>query len=192
MRRMSKQHKIMAILLIVILGAYAYEYGLADMLGGQKSVSSLKNELHRLKMEKYNKQKAAAREKAKKDLLNANSIYFWKTTGRVPTLTIQSALNKAASSAQVKFRNTGTPRDMDVAENIKKVQMSVSLQCSMRDASRFFQEVDTMRPAFFWDNCTIRPDRREVNKVYISGTLVTYVLEKKASKLLSGDKEVKK
>ena len=187
MKRMSKKHKLMALLLITILAFYAYDY-LPAVLSSGSSIKSLQVQLKRLSFEKKNKLDKAAEELAKKDTLRLNSGYFWKTTGATPNLTIQNSIKRAASSAKVKFRSTGTARDSEITKNIKKVQMSVSLMCSMREASALFREIDEMKPATFWESCSIRPDSREPNKVYISGQLSTYVLTKKATKLLSSGK----
>ncbi len=191
MKRMSKKHKIMALILIIILGSYAYEY-VPTIFSSTGSVENLEKKLKNLRFEKKAKLDKAAEEAAKKDTLKLNSEYFWKTTGVTPNLTIQNAIKRAASSAKVKFRSTGTARDSEVTKNIKKVQMSVSLMCSMREASALFREIDEMKPTVFWESCSIRPDSRDQNKVYISGQLTTYVLTKKATKLLNPGKGGKK
>lgn len=191
MRRMSKKHKMMALLLIIIVAFYAYEY-IPALFSSGSSVGSLKKQLKNLSFEKKAKMDKAAEEIAKKDTLKLNSDYFWKTTGATPNLTIQNAIKRAASSAKVKFRSTGTARDSEVTKNIKKVQMSVSLMCSMREASALLREIDEMKPTVFWESCSIRPDSRDQNKVYISGQLTTYVLTKKATKLLNSGKGGKK
>lgn len=190
MKRMNKQHKMMAFLLIGILLWYAYDY--KDYVTGDKvlnSITALDDQLNDLKIEKHKKLLLASRERAKKDVLLANAKYFWKTSGRVQTLTIQNALNKVSARSKVKLRSTGSPRESDVTPNIKKVQIAISMQCTMREASRFYRELDMFKPCFYWESCTIRPDTRDINKVYISGQLVTYVITKKGDKLISSNKE---
>ncbi|MGL4853962.1 MAG: hypothetical protein ACRC37_01755, partial [Lentisphaeria bacterium] len=98
---------------------------------------------------------------------------------------------KTASAVNLRFRSISSPREAVVSDNIKRVQISITLHCSMREASRFFYEVEKMRPAFFWDSCSIRSDRAsQYGKVIITGSLVTYVLDRNASRLLADDKEV--
>lgn len=189
MKKMSKKNKLMTLVVILLIAGYAYEYGIADMVAGQASLSSLEDKVRSLKLEQVEKKKAVAKELAKKDLVKFNSKYFWTTTSKVQTLTISNALDKAAKRAQVKFRSTGSPRVTEVSKNIRKVQIAFSLRCSMRDASRFYHQVDNMEHAFFWDRCTIRPDRADATQTYISGTLVTYVLMKDATKMLQDKSE---
>ena len=191
----KKKIKIYVTLLVLIGLAYALDDSSStDVNLFNFSTDNFKSDIHRLKRKKQKLLFERAQEKAKKQTSLANSNYFWKTEKRKVTDTlIHSEINRAASRASLTLRSISSAKISDISENIKQARTTITISCSMREASKLLQEIDNIQPKFFWSTCSIRPytasrHAKNSNTVLISGSLVTYILDKKASKSIVGGK----
>ena len=156
----------------------------------ESKISSKLYELEKLNKKLRNTKETELREKEKRKRLIQLTDTFWKTTGQIPASEIQRTLEKTARKARVQMRTIGAPKTNEISENIREVELSVSINTQMKDLSRFIKEIDLIRPRFFWDNCSIRPDRiNDPRGVILSGKIKSYVLTKTATEFLLGKNE---
>ncbi|MEA2012511.1 MAG: GspMb/PilO family protein [Verrucomicrobiota bacterium] len=159
-------------------------------LPSEATISAKLDKLEKLNKKLRNTKETRLKEKAKRKRLTQLTEAFWKTTGQIPASEIQRALEKTARKARVQMRTIGAPKVNETSENIREVELSVSINTQMKDLSRFIKEIDLARPRFFWDNCSIRPDRiNDPRGVILSGKIKSYVLTKTATEFLLGKNE---
>ncbi len=193
---MSKKNKIYIAVFVCIGLAYAFTFDFSSITKLFSSNSkSQKTEINNLKRKKQKLLFDKLQEKDKKKIALSNAKYFWSTSKRKITDTlIHSEINRAASRASLSIRSISRTTFSDISDNIKQGRVTITISCSMREAAKLLNEFDKIRPKFFWKTCSIRPYNtsrysKNTSTVLISGSLVTYILDKNASKAIEGGKK---
>jgi len=122
--------------------------------------------------------------------LRSQAKPLWSKPAKVPTVEVQSELEKVARRAHVTLQNVGAPRTTKTTDNITSVELTLRLTGSMRDIGLFLSELDKNEPAFFWATCTLRPDNpREPRGVTLDGRIQALILSADAIKFFAETKE---
>jgi hypothetical protein len=146
---------------------------------GLTDISTLNNK-------KATVQVAIASDAARKAELKAKTAGFWIEGTKVPTNEIQKAVDRLGRRAGIQLARVGAPREVDLSDHIKAVDISVNSTTNIEAFARFIQEIDNSEPALFFDNCSIRPDNvKNPKKVMVKGKIRALVLTKETDDFLT-------
>lgn len=170
---------------IVLLGSGVSDWPLpGNVQREEDAVRQLRDELAKLHKEQ------AAHERWL-DTLRQKSRAIWHTKGdKLPSIEVQSELEKVAQRAQVTIQNM-TPATSKLTENITGIQLTLRIVDSMHAVGRFLTEVDKNNPGFCWVTCTLRPDNPQApHGVVLDGRIEALELSPEAQKSLFGEKGI--
>lgn len=194
MKRLSGK-QLAYVLLIVVLGV-----GYAMTLSGNSrgrggggftfpTKAKIENELTQistLNNERAKRQLMIADQALRKAELKAQTAGFWLETTKVPVNDIQKAVDRLGRRSGMQLARVGAPREVDVSDHIKAVDISVNSTTDIEAFARFVQEIDNAEPALFFDNCSIRPDNvKNPKKIMVKGKIRALVLTKDTNDFLT-------
>jgi hypothetical protein len=143
-------------------------------------------EIQTLNNNKAKAQIAIAEQALRKAELKAQTAGFWIETSKVPVNDIQKSVDNLGRRAGMQLARVGAPREVDVSDHIKAVDISVNSTTNIEAFARFVQEIDNSEPALFFDNCSIRPDNiKNPKSIMVKGKIRALVLTKETDDFLS-------
>jgi hypothetical protein len=193
MKKLSRK-QLAYIILIVGLGVgYAMSLGGGrDRSGGGgftfPTAAKIEHELTQIATLNNNRAKAQiaiAEQIAIKAQLKARTAGFWIEGTKVPTNEIQKAVDRLGRRAGIQLARVGAPREVDLSDHVKAVDISVNSTTDIQAFAAFIQEIDNSEPALFFENCSIRPDNvKNPKKVMVKGKIRALVLTKETDDFL--------
>ena len=120
-------------------------------------------------------------------ILRSQASPFWKLPRKGVEQAVISEFEKLAQRAQIQNRKVdrATVSKLLNLGQIYQVDFYVQVSASMREVTRLLKEVEHSERAFFWSQCTIRPDNlRNPNSVRLTGRVQVLVLSDDASAML--------
>lgn len=183
-----------ALLLVVLVVGYAMTLS-GDGSGRRGSgftfptKAKIERELTEISTLNNNRAKAQiaiAVQALRKAELKAKTAGFWIQGTKVPTNEIQKEVDRLGRRAGIQLARVGAPREVDVSDHIKAVDISVNSTTNIEAFARFIQEIDNSSPALFFDNCSIRPDNvKKPKSVMVKGKIRALVLTKETDDFLN-------
>ena len=156
-----------------------------NVLRQEESVRQLRRELADLRKEE------GARQRWLITLRHETRSIWHSKAGKMPSVEVQSELEKVAQRAQVSIQNLGAPQTGKLSDNISGIDIPLHIVGSMRDIGRFVAELEKTEPGFSWLSCSIRPDHpRTPHGVILDGRVRALVLSAEGEKSLFGEKGV--
>lgn len=114
----------------------------------------------------------------KKELFTRQKEDFWVTEkhGDVKS-TAHRLVEQAAKAAGVELTALGNLTEQKVDDDMSMWSFSISTDASMVKIAQFMHELHSLKPAFNWGRCSIRPkSSKEPDVLHLQGTLSLTVL----------------
>ncbi len=111
--------------------------------------------------------------------------FLWRIDNRDPSSEIQSALERIARAERVTIRSMGSPRISEISEHIKKVEIAITLNGSMREVTRFMTGVEKAPRKLYWNVCSLRPTQNPGNEsINLNGRIEAFFLIPSAERFI--------
>lgn len=194
MARMEKKHKLMLIVVLVLVGAYGWQYRGA-LSSSSSSFAELQAQLaaKELTLKRALADKKLTDEKIK--IMQRNGELFYSSSGSgsgALTLTLRKKLDGIYRSIYPgrTLPLAGKPGVTSVSSELESVNVPFQAKFSMKDFALFMQKIDEARPHLFVQSCTLKPDNQDSPQFYeVRCNIEALALKSKATKLLEAKSE---
>jgi len=125
--------------------------------------------------------------------IKALAAPFWEVERSSPEAVVTAEFQRLARENQVRIATIRQARTREYLglKHVREVEFDVQVNGTMKEISRLLTPLGTARPAFFWSQCTIRPDNPKTPKtVRLNGKLRALVLSAEATRFLAGEGSV--
>jgi len=122
--------------------------------------------------------------------IQALAAPFWEVERSRPEAVVPAEFQRLARENQVQVTSVREPRTREYLglEHVREVEFAFQINGTMKEVSRLLTPLARVRPAFFWSQCTIRPDPpRAPKSVRLNGKLRALVLSAEATRFLAGE-----
>lgn len=151
-------------------------------------IADQKQKIKQLHAEIANLEKLKEKRKEKREKIEALVRDFWFKKGKLPTNQIQNTVERLGKRSGLPLSKVGAPKPVEISENLRAVDITVSSTTSIEMLSKFLREIENHDPVLTWDTCIIRPNRtKEPTAVNISGKIRAYVAEEIVTDYIEGE-----
>ncbi len=191
MRRFHKIGIALIVILAVAVAATRLEIPM-NRLPTPGNIDDEKSKTEELQRELAILKKKQAKYKKQRRILKAQAGAFWPASSdKNPKVLVQNEFKKLAQNAQVTLDSMGGIQVNEASELVREVMFSIQLNTSMQEFSKLLAQMAQSSHHFYWDRCTIRPDKRkDPRNVRISGKLKTFVLTPEATRFIFEKEQV--
>ncbi len=176
-------------LIIVLVLCYGVKFMNIDnlIIPTPKLIKEQKQKIKQLKAELTNMEKLIKKRKEKKEKLRGMVSRYWQSTDEIPTNEIQQKIERLGKKNGVILNKVGAPKIVDVSDNIRAIDITISSTTSIKSVSDFLQNIENEHPLLIWHNCVIRPNRtKDPTAVNISGKIRAFIMESTVENYLTG------
>ena len=185
----SVRHIMYGTIIILLVAFYLMRFVKFDnlVIPTKKLIERQNLKIKQLENELANKEKLIEKRKAKKEKLSIMTSRYWQATDKIPTNKIQQKIERLGKKNGVTLNKVGAPKIVDVSDNIRAIDITISSTTSIKNVSDFLQDLENERPLLTWHNCVIRPNRtKEPTAVNISGKVRAYIIEPAVENFING------
>ncbi len=188
-RKITGRQKSYYALIIILILFYGVKFMNIDnvVIPTSKLIKEQKQKIKLLNAELTNMQKLIEKRKEKKEKLGRMVSQYWQSTDKMPTNQIQQKIERLGKKNGVTLNKVGAPKIVDVSDNIRAIDITISSTTSIKNVSDFLQDIENERPLLIWHNCVIRPNRtKDPTAVNISGKVRAFIIEPTVDNYLTG------
>ncbi len=111
--------------------------------------------------------------------------YLWRLDEKLPASEIQAELERLARRENITIRTMGSPRLADVSEHVKRVEVALNMNGSVREIGRFLGAIEGSDRRFHWVACRLRPiNVQGTETINLTGRLEAFYLTPAAEAVL--------
>ena len=185
--KFSKRQITYGVIIGVILVAYVFRFiSFGEVVIPTRGrIDGEYQRIKKLRAQLNNLNKAAGKNKEARERIADLTSSYWRKNGKSLTNQIQLKIERIGRKAGLTLKKVGAPKVSELSDNVEAIDVTVSSSASIKELSRFLEEIDKHEPKLVWYTCVVRPNRtKNPTAVNISGRLRAYVLGKSASQLL--------
>ena len=193
MPSMSKKQRLSVMGLFVVLLSVGLVFTYVDIpysdLPLPGNIRDQEKELKRLRGTVRKLRRARRRRERQMEELRSLAAPFWVLDSKGSAAVVRAELTNLGRAEGVSPQDVDLKRDKPepFTDYVESVEISVQFRDTMKNVSRYLRMLEESDRAFYWKNCTIRPDNpREPKQVVLNGRIQALLLSPEAAALVEG------
>lgn len=190
-QRWSGKQRLMAVTTVVLAALLTVQYSGVSAAGLPLPATIRDLEQERAELQERVRTLRMKRDRESRVLteLNALAAPFWEVERTRPEALVTAEFQRLARANQVQIAlvSNAQTREYLGLEHVREVELGFQINGTMKEISRLLGPLETARPAFYWSQCTIRPDNPRTPKtIRLKAKVRALVLSAEATRLLAG------